>query len=85
MADAGIPPRAESCKTCKFFGPKSTLKANFFTCRRFPPKPHPIVSSRDFRKDHYKGIMVWTDNISDVSLWPQITPDLWCGEYVERG
>lgn len=75
----------DRCETCRFIGRQSKSKSNLFACRRFPPTVLTVVESRDFRKDHYKGIAVWSETTSDVSLWPMTTADEWCGEHTPKG
>lgn len=71
----------ETCSTCRFIGRQSAREKVLFACRRFPPTVLTVIESREFRKDHYKGIAVWSEQTGDVSLWPMTTLDDWCGEH----
>lgn len=70
-----------TCQTCLHRGEPSKKTKGLFACRRHPPTVHIVVESRDFRKDHYKGIAVWSEQQGDVSIWPTIRPTDWCGEH----
>ena len=80
MADASIPNAPDSCKTCRFMRADDAV----MTCRRYPPTVHSIVGSRQFHTNSF-GLSGWTDSYNDVSLWPVVVDEAWCGEHEARG
>ena len=69
----------DTCATC-FYGLQAEIDAKNLTavrgvkCRRYPPTVLIFMGKKD------KGVESMID-----SFYPTLTPDGWCGEFLEQG
>ena len=79
-------PRAHSktCRFCGFFGPPEPNRGGGSdgTCRRHPPSVFPYAAERSAEGGVTGALGASVGPF--VTVFPQVGPDDWCGEYGEH-
>lgn len=74
-----------NCSDCKFSytdEESSHYSASVIVCRKNPPTISHIdrpASRQEMGNGHYDGRVRWTE-----TSFPEVKPDMWCGEYSIR-
>ena len=60
-----------TCKSCRYASVETDsqqIGKEVIICRRFPPTVFPIQTA--------------TKSVAQIVIWPAVSPETWCGEYV---